>query len=171
MRSLKSVFALPFLLLILSCGTDYPPIPQTIGFSIDRTAPFSLASSVTPDKDTTLLSFDTIDTSAYDKQGTTTPLLQNAEVWKLTLQSSDPNYSLDKLGAITILIGSDTIGFDSMPSGTIDTTLTLTKTDITKIMQETTFTASLECHPIKSPSNPVNIICAMTVVYSAKYPV
>lgn len=171
MRSLRSVFAIPLLLLILSCGTDYPPIPQTVGFSADREASFSLPPSVTPNKDTVLLSLDTIDTNAYDKQGTTASLLQTAEVWHLTLQSSDPNYSLDKLGAITVLVGPDTVGFDPMPSGTIDTTLTLTKTDLTKVMQGTTFTASLLCHPIKAPSNTVTITCAMTVVFSADYPI
>ncbi|HEY3873980.1 MAG TPA: hypothetical protein VGM92_00755 [Candidatus Kapabacteria bacterium] len=165
------IFAVPVLLLLISCGTDYPVVPQNISFNVDRTFTFSVPAVVTINRDTTLVSTVATDTEAYDSNGTTTSQLQTARVWSLTLVSDDENYTLDKLGTVTVLIGGDTVAFDPMPAGTIDTTLTLTQKDITKPMQSSTFTASLVCHPSMAPPNAATITCAMTVIYSAYYPI
>lgn len=169
MTSGKYFFTLPLLLVLFSCGTDYPPIDQYTSFNIGRSVTFSIPSAADTGIDTTLIATGSTDTSQYDKNGTTTALLRTSEVWRVALQSSDPNFTLDQLGTIHLLIGSDTVAFDTMPMGTLDTNLILTKTDITKPMSDTSFTASLECQLSSHPENPVTISCAITVIYTATY--
>ena len=171
MRSLKSVFALPIVLFALSCGTDYPPIEKTITFNMSHAFDFSLSNTATSNQDTSLSAVVSVDTSQYDKNGTTTALLQTAKVTRLILHSSDPNFTLDKLGTITVLIDADTVAIDPMPTGTLDTSLILTGNDITKAMQDTSFVASLRCHPLSSPQNPLTITCDLSVTYIANYPI
>jgi hypothetical protein len=89
-------------------------------------------------------------------------------VWQLSLQSSDPSFTLDHLSYARMLIGTDTVAFDTLPpQSTIDTTLVLTKTDITQFMRDTSFTASLLCRLKSVPENPITITCNMTVIYTS----
>jgi hypothetical protein len=161
------IFFLPFLLVLVSCGTDYPPIDPYISFNIDRSVDFTLLNTAGVNKDTTLIMTGKIDTMAYVKNGSSAYLLHTSEVLRLELQSNDPNFTLDQLGFARVLIGADTVAFDSIPMGTIDTSLTLTKTDVTKYMQDTSFTALLQCHLKSTPENPTTIVCSMTVVHTA----
>ena len=119
-------------------------------------------------KDIILIAHGSIDTNDYIKNGSSAYLLRTSEVWQLSLQSSDPNFTLDQLGYARILIGTDTVAFDTLPpQSALDTNLVPTKVDITKFMKDTSFTASLECHLLSVPVNPVTITCGMTVVHTS----
>ena len=163
----------PFLLLTLlfilsSCGTDYPPIDPYISFNIDHSVIFSISNTASAKKDTTFTAIGKIDTTSYIKNGSSAYLLRTSEVWQLSLQSSDPSFTLDQLGYARVLIGTDTVAFDTLPpQATLDTNLVLTKDDITKYMKDTSFTASLQCHLLSAPVNPVTITCGMTVVHTS----
>lgn len=161
---------MPLLLVLFSCGTDYPPIDSNISFNLPYSVDFAISNSALSGNDTTLAAIGKIDTTNYIKNGTSGYLLQSSQVWMLELQSSDASFTLDQLGFARVLIGADTIAFDALPpQATLDTTLVLTKKDITPYMKDTSFTASLQCHLKNAPANPVTITCSMTVVYTAPY--
>ncbi len=151
----------------MSCGNDYPPIDPYFSFNIPQSVVFSLSNTASTNKDTTLIAVGKIDTMNYVQDSSSAYLLHTAEVWKLTLQSSN-GFTLDQLGYARILIGTDTVAFDTLPpQSAIDTTLVLTKTDITPYMRDTSFTASLLCRLKSVPENPVTITCNMTVIYTS----
>jgi hypothetical protein len=152
----------------MSCGNDYPPIDPYFSFNIPQTVSFSLSNTASTNKDTTLIAVGKIDTMNYVRDSSSAYLLHTAEVWQLSLQSSDPSFTLDQLSYVRVLIGADTVAFDTLPpQSAIDTTLVLTKTDITQYMRDTSFTASLLCHLKSVPENPVTITCNMTVIYTS----
>ncbi|HZK76273.1 MAG TPA: hypothetical protein VFD13_05125 [Candidatus Kapabacteria bacterium] len=167
MRRNRFYFLLPLLAIIAGCS-DYPPIDPYITFNIDRSVNFPLSNTENIGQDIGITATGSIDTNEYVKNTSSAYLLRTSEVWRLSLQSNDPNYTLDKLGYAHILIGSDTIAFDSMtPPSTIDTNFILTKVDITKYMRDTSFTATLQCRPQSAPANPTTITCGMTIVHTA----
>jgi hypothetical protein len=166
-RRNRFYFILPVLALIAACS-DYPPIDSYITFNIDRSVNFSLSNTAGIGKDTSLIVTASIDTNEYVKNLSSAYLLRTSEVWRLSLQSNDPNYTLDQLSYARILIGSDTIAFDSIPpQSTVDTNFILTKVDITKYMRDTSFTAQLQCKLLSAPANPTTITCGMTIVHTA----
>jgi hypothetical protein len=162
------ILLLPLLVLLWSCGTDYPPIDPYFSFDIPQSVDFTISNTASLGIDTSLTATGSIDTNDYIKNGSSAYLLHTSEVWQLSLQSSDPSFTLDQLGDARVLIGTDTIAFDTLPpQATLDTTLILTKTDITPFMKDTSFTASLRCHLHSVPENPVIITCNMTVIYTS----
>ncbi len=168
MTSVKYFFGLPLLLVLVSCGTDYPPIDPYISFNIDHSVDFVIANSASDNNDTTLTATGSLDTGDYVKNGSGAFLLRTSEVWRLSLASSDPSFTLDRLGVIHVLIGTDTVAFDTLPpQATLDTNLMLTKMDITKYMKDTSFPASMECHLQSVPENPVTITCSMTMIHTS----
>ncbi len=170
MTSVKYFLGLPLLLVLCACGSDYPPIDPYLSFNIDRTVNFALSNFADAGKDTTLIATGSIDTNDYTKDSSSASTLRTSEVWQLSLLSSDPNFTLDKLGSVRVLIGTDTVAIDTMPPQSIlDTTLVLTKTDVAKYMRDTSYTASLECHLLKAPVSPVTITCSMTMIYTSAY--
>ncbi|HEX5316469.1 MAG TPA: hypothetical protein VFX22_07460 [Candidatus Kapabacteria bacterium] len=158
---------LPMLVLIAGCS-DYPPIDPYFSFNIDRSVHFSLSNAENLNQNISILTNGSIDTNDYVKNTSSAYLLRTSEVWRVYLQSNDPNYTLDQLTYARILIGSDTIAFDSMtPPSTIDTNFILTKADITKYMRDTSFTATLECNLQRAPATPTTITCGLTIVHTA----
>lgn len=154
----------------MSCGTDYPPIDPYISFNLPQTVSFAISNSAGTASDTTLTAIGKIDTLDYIKNGSSAYLLHTSEVWQLQLESSDPSFTLDQLGYAQVLIGTDTVAFDTLPPQSIlDTTLVLTKKDVTPFMRDTSFIASLKCFLKSAPMNPVTITCSMTVIYTSAY--
>ena len=167
MRQNHFYFLLLTLAFVAGCS-DYPPIDPYLTFNIDRSVNFPLSNVASTGKDTSLTVTRSIDTNDYVKNTSSAYLLRTSEVWRLSLQSNDPSYTLDQLGYARILIGSDTIAFDSMtPPSTVDTNFILTRVDITKYMRDTSFAATLQCKLAKAPSNPTTITCGMTIVHTA----
>ncbi|HET6399980.1 MAG TPA: hypothetical protein VFH95_01140 [Candidatus Kapabacteria bacterium] len=166
MRRNRFYLLLPLLALIAGCS-DYPPIDPYLTFNINRSANFGLPNTENLNQDINLVATGSIDTNDYIKNSSSAYLLRTSEVWRVYLQSNDPNYTLDQLTYARILIGSDTIAFDSIPQGTVDTNFTLTKADITKYMRDTSFTATLQCRLASAPANPTTITCGMTIVHTA----
>lgn len=156
-------------LIALAAGcSDYPPIDPFITFNLDRSVNFSLSNTASINKDTTLTVTGSIDTNIYVKNTSSSYLLRTSEVWRLSLRSNNPNYTLDQLTYARVLIGVDTIAFDSIPpQSTVDTNLTMTKADITNYMRDTSFTATLQCKLASVPANPTTITCGMTIVHTA----
>ena len=162
---------MPLLVLLWSCGTDYPPIDPYFSFKIPHSVDFTISNTASLNIDTTFIATGKIDTSDYVTNGSSAYLLHTSEVWRLSLQSSDPSFTLDQLSYARVLIGADTIAFDTLPpQSTLDTTLILTKTDITQYMKDTTFTATLGCKLKSVPETPVTISCSMTVIHTAVSP-
>jgi hypothetical protein len=171
MTSLKYFLGLPLLLVLSSCGTDYPPIDPYFSFNIPHSVYFIISNTASTNKDTTLTAIGSIDTDDYIKNGSSAYLLHTSEVWQISLQSSDPSFTLDQLSYARVLIGKDTIAFDTLPpQATLDTNLILTKTDITPYMKDTSFTASLGCKLKSVGETPVTITCSMTVIHTAVSP-
>jgi hypothetical protein len=166
MRPNRFYFLLPLLAFIAGCS-DYPLIEQTLTFNIDRSVPFSISNLASINTDTSLMAMASIDTNDYVKNSSSAYLLKSAQVGRLYLSSSDPSFTFDQLSYARILIGVDTIAMDTLPQGVIDTNFVLTHTDITKYMQDTAFTATLQCSFKAVPENPVTITCGMTVIYTA----
>ncbi len=157
--------------MLCSCGTDYPPIDPYFSFNIPHSVDFTISNTASTGKDTTLIASGKIDTGNYVTNGSSAYLLHTSEVWQLSLQSNDPSFTLDQLGYARILIGADTVAFDTLPpQSTLDTTLVLTKTDITQYMKDTSFTATLGCKLKSVGENPVTISCSMTVIHTAVSP-
>jgi hypothetical protein len=164
-------FLLPLLLVLYSCGTDYPPIDPYFSFNIPHSVDFTISNAASTGKDTAITAIGKIDTSDYVTNGSSGYLLHTSEVWQLSLQSSDPSFTLDQLSYARVLIGADTVAFDTLPpQSTLDTTLILTKTDITQYMKDTSFTATLGCKLKSVPEAPVTISCSMTVIHTAVSP-
>jgi hypothetical protein len=162
---------LPLLFVLWSCGTDYPPIDPYFSFNIPHSVDFTISNTASIGIDTTLIATGKIDTSDYVTNGSSAYLLHTSEVWQLSLQSSDPGFTLDQLTYARVLIGTDTVAFDTLPpQSTLDTMLTLTKTDITPYMKDTSFTASLGCKLKSVGETPVTITCSMTVIHTAVSP-
>ncbi|MFI5202234.1 MAG: hypothetical protein ACHQNE_07590, partial [Candidatus Kapaibacterium sp.] len=146
----------------------YPPIDPYLTFNIGRSVNFSLSSTENLNQDISLSASSSIDTNDYIRNESSGYLLRTSEVWRLYLQSNDPSYTLDQLAYARILIGTDTIAFDSIPPQSIvDTSLTVTKVDITKYMRDTSFTAILQCRLKSAPANPTTITCGMTIIHTA----
>ncbi len=166
MRTLYFLLLLSTLALSAGCS-DYPPIDPALTFNIDRSVNFPLSNTATLYKDTAITVTGPIDTNDYVKNSSSAYLLKTSEVWRIALQSNDPNYTLDQLGHALILIGADTVGLDTLPQGTVDTNFILTNVDITKYMRDTAFTATLECQLQGVPASPTTITCDLTIVYTA----
>lgn len=164
----KTIFFFILSILAISAGcSDYPPIDSSFSFNINRSVAFALNNSAMLRRDTSLRASAPIDTAAYVDSESSAYLITHAEVSRIYLSSSDPNYTLDAIGPIAIMIGSDTIATDSLPQGTVDTNFTLTHTDIAKYMRNTSFTATLKCNLQTAPKDTVSLNCGMTVTYVA----
>ena len=166
MRTISYFLFLPLIAFIAGCA-DFPPIEQTLTFNIDRSVSFSFPSAVSLNKDTSLIAIGQVDTNAYTDSLSAGYLLKTAQVGRISIATSDPNFTLDKLGYMRILIGTDTVGIDTLPQGTTDDNFILTHADITKYMRDTSFAATLQCTVLAAPQNPVTLNCTMTVIYTA----
>lgn len=159
-------FILSALAILAGCA-DYPPIDPSFSFNIERAVQFSLASTAALHTDTSLVASAPIDTAAYVDSESSAYLITHAEVGRIYLTSSDPNFTLDALGPIAILVGADTVATDTLPQGTVDTNFTLTHADISKYMRGTVLNASLRCNLQSAPKDTVALRCGMTVIYVA----
>jgi hypothetical protein len=167
---MKRYLPLVFLFAISAgCSSTYPPIDSDLSFNIARSINFQIPNAADTGLDTSLIAIGHIDTlNDYDTAGTRAYLLRSAEVWQCYLHSNDPGFTIDQLDYARILIGKDTIAFDLVPQGADDPfELAVTKVDITKLMQDTSYTATLQCRFNSAPTQPVSITCGMTVVYTA----
>ena len=167
---MKRYLLLVFLPAILaSCSNTYPPIDPDFSFNIVRSVNFQIPNGAGTGLDTSLIVPGHIDTlKDYDTAGTRAYLLRTAEIWRCYLHSNTEGFSLDRLDFARVLIGSDTIAFDSIPQFAADPyELSVTKKDITKLMQDTSFKATLQCKFNTAPTSPVSITCGMTVIYTA----
>ncbi len=171
MNRITPIFLLPLLLVLFSCGTDYPPIDPYFSFNIPHSVDFIISNTASLGKDTTITASGSIDTNDYIKNGSSAYLLHTSEVWQLSLESSDPSFTLDQLSYARVLIGTDTVAFDTLPpQSTLDTNLILTKTDITPYMKDTSFTATLGCKLRSVGETPFTITCSLTVIHTAVSP-
>src|SRR5581483_2286139 len=161
-----SMKRLPLLFLFVAFGvgcSDYPPVDPYISFNTDRSVDFPISNTLSLNQDIRIAAHGSNDTNDYIKNGSAAYLLRTSEVWRVSLQTSDPNFTLDQLSYARILIGSDTVAFDSIPQGTIDTSFVLTKADITPSMKDTSFTATLQCKLQSLPADPTTLTCGMTI--------
>jgi len=173
---MKRYFPLVFLLTVLaSCSDPYPAIDSNFSFNIARSVDFQVPNTVTLNQDTSLLATGKIDTlKDYGDSGTSAYLLRTSEVTRCYLHSNNEAFTLDQLVYARVLIGSDTIAFDSIhvldsiqPNPTDPFELTVTKKDITKLMQDTSYKVTLQCKFLSVPPSTTTIICGMTVTHTA----
>lgn len=164
---LLAIFASAIIAGAFAGCSDYPPIDSSFSFNITRSVTFSLSNAATLNIDTSLSASAAIDTNAYVDSESAAYLITEAQVGSISIQLSDPNYTLDELGPIAVLIGTDTVATDTLPQGTIDTTLTLTHADISKYMRDTSFTATLDCKLQRARESPISLSCNMTIIYAA----
>ena len=167
---MKRYLHLVFLLAIFAgCSDTYPPIDPDLSFNIVRTVNFQVPNTADTGLDTSLITNGHIDTlNDYDTAGTASYLLRTSEIWRCYLHSNDEGFTLDQLVYARILIGNDTVAYDSIPQYAPDPfELSVTKVDITKLMQDTSFKATLQCKFLTAPTSSVGITCGMTVVYTA----
>ena len=158
-----------FLLAILAGCSNYPTIDPDFSFNIVRTVNFSIPNAARTGSDTSLIAFGKIDTvNDYDTAGTASYLLRTSEIWRCYLHSNTEGFTLDKLIYARILIGTDTVAYDSIPQFAADPfELSVTKKDITKLMRDTSFKATLQCKFLSAPASSVSITCGMTIVHTA----
>jgi len=158
-----------FLMAIFAGCSTYPTIDSYLSFNIVRLVGFSAPNRVTINQDTNLIAVGKIDTlKDYDTAGTAAYLLRTSEIRRCYLHSNTEGFTLDKLVYARVLIGTDTVAFDSIPQFASDPfELTVSKKDITKLMQDTSFKATLQCKFRTAPASPTIITCGMTVVHTA----
>jgi hypothetical protein len=171
----RRYFLLVFFLAILAGCSDYPAIDSYFSFNIARSVDFQVPNTVTINQDTNLIAFGKIDTvKDYDTNGTAAYLLRTSEVTRCYLHSNSEAFTLDQLVYARVLIGLDTIAFDSIhvldsmqqfPTDPFE--LTVTKKDITRLMQDTSYKVTLQCQFLSAPPSTTTITCGMTVTHTA----
>ena len=173
---------LPTFALFLLCGIpalcgisgcDSLPIDPYETFNIVRSADFDLASSAVTGKDTSLTATVAIDTvKDYSTNNhTTASLLKSSEVTRVILHSSDPAFSLDHFVYASLVIGADTVAFDSIPAGTgQDFPLTPKNVDVTRYLRSSSFTAALDVKLASPVSQPVTVTATFTIVHTGTRP-
>ena len=166
-------FLLSFILLMLVACSNLPDIDPYITFNITRSVDFPLSNVAQAGVDTAIVVTSKIDTlKDYKQQGSAAYLLHTSKVTRVYLHASDPNFTLDHLVYARVLIGADTIAFDSIPQFTPDTfIMDVTEVDITNYMRDTSFDATLQFKLSKPPSDPVTITAGITIVHTALEPV
>ena len=166
-------FLLLFALLMLGSCSDLPEIDSYITFNITRSVDFSLSNVAQAGIDTAITVAGKIDTlKDYSAQGSGAYLLHTSKVTRVYLHASDPNFTLDHLVYARVLIGTDTIAFDSIPQFTPATfIMDGTGIDITNYMRDTSFDATLQFKLSKSLPDSVTITAGITIVHTALEPV
>ena len=167
---MKRFLLLVFLLAILAgCSDTYPLIDSDFSFNIARSVNFSIPNAADTGSDTSLIAIGYIDTlKDYNTVGTAAYLLRTSEISRCYLHSNDENFTLDQLVYARVLIGTDTVAFDSIPQFAADPfELTVTQKDITKLMQDMSYTVTLQCKFLSTPASPATITCGMTVLNTA----
>ena len=155
------------LLAVVGCGSSLPAIDPYISFNLVRTVAFPISNTETAGIDASITVHGSIDTvNDYMKNHTHTDQLKTSQVALIQLSTSDTSYTLDHFVYARLLIGTDTIGMDSTLFGAMDT-MTVTHTDITPYMRDTTYPATLQYKLVSAPTNPITITATMTVIHTA----
>jgi hypothetical protein len=168
-----SLFFVLASLLVADCS-PFPDINSNNTFNIVRAVNFPISNTISGGTDTSISVATSIDTlNDYGQYQTSAYLLRSSTVTRISLHSSDESFALDNLIYARILIGADTIAFDSIPPFTGATYVMsgLTGTDVTPYLRDTSFTSTLQFKLAKAPSNPVTVTATMTIVHTALIPV
>lgn len=162
-------FALLLFGILSSSGCDTLPIDPYITFNIERSASFQVPTT-SAGVDTSVSTIVPIDTNKdYTKANRSAAgLLRTSEVTRVVLHSTDPNFTLDRLVYARLMIGTDTVAFDSIPTGTgTDFALPTRKVDVTAFMKDTSFVSTLGYRFLQPSTAPVTITASMTIVHTA----
>jgi hypothetical protein len=163
-----------FFVLILSLATltacDSLPIDKYMTFNNVKSVDFPIPSGTGNTAQTEIQTTQSISPATdYGKNKTEPNLVKTAEVTRLYLHSSDPNFHLDQLVYAQVLIGADTVASDSIPAFTGDTYLMrVTNANIVKNLQDTSFTSTLRFRLKDNATQAVTVTAGMTIVYTAE---
>jgi len=168
-----SLFFVLASLAVAACS-PFPDINSNNTFNIVRSVNFPISNTINAGNDTSISIATSIDTlNDYGQYQTSAYLLRSSNVTRISLHSSDESFTLDNLIYARLLIGADTIAFDSIPqfTGTTYVMSGLTGVDVTSYLRDTSFTTTLQFKLAKAPSNPVTITASMTIVHTSTVPV